>query len=58
MVGLSFIAEIIGGELELSDETTEVDFFTLEELYQLDLMEPHRERIEDALANPLLPVIK
>jgi hypothetical protein len=58
MVGLSFVAEIIGGAIGLSDETTAVGFFTLDELDQLDLMEPHRERIEDALANPLLPVIK
>lgn len=49
VIALSFVAEIIGGELGLSDETTEVGFFKLDELDRLDLMEPHRERIEDAL---------
>lgn len=55
VIALSFVAEIIGGELGLSDETTEVGFFKLDELDRLDLMEPHRERIEDAL-NPEVSV--
>jgi ADP-ribose pyrophosphatase YjhB (NUDIX family) len=55
VIALSFVAEIIGGELGLSDETTEVGYFKLDELDRLDLMEPHRERIEDAL-NPEVSV--
>lgn len=51
IVGLCFIAEITGGEPGLSEETTEIGFFTPDEIARLDLMENHRERIEDALAN-------
>lgn len=51
VIGLSFVAEVTGGELGLSDETTEVGYFSLAEIEQIDLLEPHRERIRDALLN-------
>ena len=51
MVVMSFEAEIIGGELGLSDETTEVGAFTAEEIAGLDLVEHHRPRIADAFAD-------
>jgi ADP-ribose pyrophosphatase YjhB (NUDIX family) len=50
IVALSFEAEVTGGELRLSDETTEFGYFTPAETETLDLMEHHRERIRDALA--------
>lgn len=50
LVALSFEAQVIGGELGLSDETTAVGFFTPQEIGALDLMDHHRERIADALA--------
>ena len=50
-VSLSFEAEITGGELGLSDETTEVGYFTIEDVKTMDLMDHHRARIQDALQN-------
>ena len=50
-VSLSFEAEITGGELGLSDETTEVGYFTIEDVKTMDLMDHHRARIQDALKN-------
>ncbi len=47
-VSFSFEAEIIGGELSLSDETTEYGYFSVNALDTLDLLEHHRQRIEDA----------
>ena len=50
-VAFSFEVEIVGGELSLSDETTEFGYFTGEEMDSLDLMEHHKERIQDAVQN-------
>lgn len=50
LVAHSFEADVIGGELTLSDETTEFGYFSPTEIEALDLMEHHRERIADALA--------
>ncbi len=50
-VSLSFEVEITGGELGLSDETTEVGYFTIEDVETMDLMDHHRARIQDALQN-------
>ena len=48
LVALSFEAEVIGGELTTSDETTAFGYFTLAEIYELDMLQIHIERIEDA----------
>ncbi len=48
-VSFSFEAEVIGGELSLSDETTEYGYFSVNELGTLDLLEHHKQRIEDAM---------
>ena len=48
-VAFSFEAEVIGGELGLSDETTEYGYFSVNELDAVDLLEHHRQRIEDAM---------
>ena len=50
-VAFSFEAEVVGGELGLSDETTEYGYIAVEKLDAIDLMEHHRQRIEDALQN-------
>tara|TARA_B100000315_G_C14055256_1_gene353738 strand:- start:115 stop:414 length:300 start_codon:yes stop_codon:yes gene_type:complete len=47
---LSFEAEPIGGELGLSDETTEVGYFSPEQMKAMDVMEPIYERVADAFA--------
>jgi ADP-ribose pyrophosphatase YjhB (NUDIX family) len=51
LVALSFAAEVVGGTLGLSEETSEVGYFPLDEVKQMDLMEHHRIRIRDAIAN-------
>ncbi|NWG07690.1 MAG: NUDIX domain-containing protein [Chloroflexi bacterium] len=51
IVVLHFEAEVIGGELGLSDETTDFGYFTLEEVEKLDMLGRHKERILDTLAN-------
>src|SRR5450432_2411670 len=45
LVAFSFEAEVIGGQLGISNETTECGFFTLAEIEKMDVMEHHRERI-------------
>ncbi len=51
VISFSFAAKLIGGELGLSDEVTEVGYFTSAEIEQIALMENHRIRIADALTN-------
>lgn len=50
MVALCFEAEVQGGQLALSDETTEAGYFTPAEIEIMDIMEHHRQRITDALS--------
>jgi ADP-ribose pyrophosphatase YjhB (NUDIX family) len=49
IVALHFEAEIIGGELGLSNETTDFGYFTLQELERLEFLGRHKERILDTL---------
>ncbi len=49
-LALIFEATPIGGELCISDETTEVGYFSPEQMKSMDVMEPHCERVADALA--------
>ena len=51
IVALHFEAEIVGGELGLSDETSAYGYFTLEEIEGLEMLGRHKERIVDTLAN-------
>ena len=48
---LHFQAEMIGGKLGLSDETTDFGYFTLDEIEVLDVSFRHKDRIMDTLAN-------
>lgn len=49
IVALHFETEITGGELGLSDETSDYGYFTLEEIESLDIIFRHKERIMDTL---------
>jgi len=49
IVALHFEAEVIGGELGLSDETSDFGYFTLNEIEDLDMLGRHKERIIDTL---------
>lgn len=51
LIALSFEARINGGELGISDETSECGYFTCDQIDSLELMANHRQRIEDAFAN-------
>ena len=50
-VAFSFEAEIVGGELGLSDETTAYGYFPVDQLDSIDLWAHHRQRIQDAVQN-------
>ena len=48
LVALNFKVVVVGGELTTSDETTEFGYFSLQEIHNMDLLQTHAERIEDA----------
>lgn len=58
VVALNFEVETTGGELGLSDETTEASYFTEQEIADLDLLEHHRPRIVDAFGHASLTHIR
>lgn len=58
IVVLSFEAEITGGKLGLSDETTEIGYFPLDEIKSMPMHGRHKERIEDALMNQTTPIFR
>jgi ADP-ribose pyrophosphatase YjhB (NUDIX family) len=58
IVALHFEADVIGGELGLSDETTDYGYFTVEELEGLDFIGRHKERIFDTLEKRRQELIK
>lgn len=58
IVALHFETETIGGEPGLSAETSEVGYFTREELEGLEFLGRHRERILDTLKNQREAIVK
>ncbi len=58
VVALHFEAKITGGELGLSNETTDFGYFTLPELEGLEFLGGHKERILDTLENRPEALIK
>lgn len=57
-VVLSFEATPVGGELSLSDETTEVGFYSLEDVKTMGIPEHQTERIIDAFNRSESTVIR
>jgi ADP-ribose pyrophosphatase YjhB (NUDIX family) len=57
-VSLSFEAEITGGQLGLSSETTEAGFFTPAEIQAMPIHGRHDERIQDVLLGSQQAIIK
>ncbi len=51
IVALHFEVEVTGGELGLSNETTDFGYFTLDEMQDLEFLGRHKERIIDTLGN-------
>jgi 8-oxo-dGTP pyrophosphatase MutT (NUDIX family) len=58
IVAIHFEAEIVGGELGLSNETTDFGYFTLQDIETLEILGRHRDRIIDSLRNQAEAVIK
>ena len=58
IVAIHFEAEVIGGELGLSNETTDFGYFTLEEMEKLEMLGRHKERVLDTFENHQQAVIK
>lgn len=56
-VNLCFACSIVGGELQLSHESTELGFFALEHL-PTPLLVSHKIRIQDAVANQVAAFIR
>ncbi len=50
LIAFHFAVNVKGGELGLSNETTDFGYFSREEISDLDLMEHHQQRIIDAFA--------
>jgi ADP-ribose pyrophosphatase YjhB (NUDIX family) len=50
IVAIHFEAEITGGTLGLSDETSAFGYFSLEEMEGMEMLGHHKKRIEDTLA--------
>ena len=50
-VTFSFEAEVVGGDLGLSDEITAYGYFPVDQLDAIDLWAHHRQRIQDAVEN-------
>jgi len=58
VVALSFEAEIVSGELGLSNETTDAGFFTISDMEGLPMLGNHKRRVEDALMQLPAALIK
>lgn len=57
-VSFCFEAEVVKGEVGLSDETTAIGYFSPVEMAAIDVMENHRQRIEDAFAGRVEPFVR
>ncbi len=51
VVSLNFEVALVGGELGLSNETTEVGYFSEAEIATMDIIDPHVERLSTIWAN-------
>lgn len=58
IVALHFEAQVLGGTLGLSNETTDFGYFSPEQLDELDFLGRHKERILDTFDNRREAVIK
>jgi 8-oxo-dGTP pyrophosphatase MutT (NUDIX family) len=58
IVALHFEAEVIGGTLGLSNETTAFGYYTVPELDRLEFLGRHKERVFDTLENRPEALIK
>ena len=57
-VVLSFEAQIMGGMLILSNETTDAGFFSFAEMESMEMHGRHKDRVLDALQNHPIPLVR
>jgi len=57
-IGMNFEAQITGGGLRTSNETIKCGYFSVDSFEAIDLMENQLERIQDALENLSVAIIK
>ena len=58
IVALHFEVDVTGGELGLSDETTDFGYYTVQEVEGMDMIGRHKERVLDTLENHPQALIK
>jgi 8-oxo-dGTP pyrophosphatase MutT (NUDIX family) len=58
VVALNFEAAIIGGKIGLSDETTDIRYFPLTEIENMELVLDHKQRILDTLVGQAAAFIR
>ena len=58
VISFHFEARVIDGELGLSNETTEVGYYSPEEIKTMDVMEHHQQRINDGLSRKKETIIR
>lgn len=58
VISFHFAGIVTGGTPGLSNETTAVGFFSLDEIQDLDVMEHHLQRIEDGLLGKVETIIR
>jgi len=57
-VALHFEAQVTGGTLGLSNETTDFGYFTPDEVQNMDMLGRHKERVFDTLEKHVEALIK
>jgi len=58
IIALSFEAVVISGEIGLSDETTDIRYFPLTDIENMELVLDHKQRILDALTGQAAAFIR
>ncbi len=58
IVAIHFEVQVTGGELGLSNETTDFGYFTVEEMEKLEMLGRHKERVLDTLKQQVDAIIK
>jgi 8-oxo-dGTP pyrophosphatase MutT (NUDIX family) len=58
LVALCFEADMVGGSLGLSDETTAYGYFSQSEIKDLDMLSSHIQRIDDAFSGLAFPFLR
>lgn len=58
VVSITFACKVLKGETGLSDETLDIGFYSREEIETLDVIENHKQRLEDIFSFEGSPFIR